>query len=70
MTTVPVIIYPPDEDGGRLVRAGRNVLGRAFSVQDVAALLQTAGMQGFDELDVVRARGIEWRSGGWEVWTR
>jgi hypothetical protein len=70
MSATPVIVYPPNEDGGRRVRADGVILGRAFSVRDVAALLQTAGLAGWDEMDVVRTDMIEWRGGGPEVWTQ
>ena len=66
----PVIVYPPDEDGGRRVRVNGAILGRAYSVQDVAAFMQEAGLQEFDEMDVVRSELIEWRGGGPEVWAR
>ncbi|WP_409468415.1 hypothetical protein [Streptomyces sp. HC307] len=69
MATVRVVIYPPDEDGGRRVRVDGEILGRAYSVQDIAALFQLSGLQGFDEMDVVRADGIEWRGGGPDSWT-
>ncbi|MET7944258.1 hypothetical protein [Streptomyces sp. NPDC005302] len=65
----PVIVYPPDEDGGRRVRADGAILGLAYSVRDIAALLQMAGLQDADEMSVVRAEWIEWRGGGPEVWT-
>lgn len=64
----PVIVYPPDEDGGRRVRIDGTILGRAYSVQDVARFMQEAGLQSFDELDVVRSVAIEWRGGGPDVW--
>ncbi|MFJ7968362.1 hypothetical protein [Streptomyces sp. NPDC096324] len=66
----PVIVYPPDAEGGRRVRADGSILGLAFSVRDVAALLQTAGLQDFDEMDVVRSTWIEWRGGGPDYWMR
>ncbi|MFF3409514.1 hypothetical protein ACFYW8_25565 [Streptomyces sp. NPDC002742] len=66
---MPVIVYPPDEEGGRRVRADGVILGRAFSVRDIVAFLQEAGLQGWDEMDVVRSERIEWRGGGPEVWT-
>lgn len=69
-SATPVVIYPPDEQGGRRVRVDGTILGLAYSVQDVAALLQEAGLQGWDEMDVVRSSLIEWREGGPEVWTR
>ncbi|MFJ8192798.1 hypothetical protein ACIQ8D_24005 [Streptomyces sp. NPDC096094] len=65
----PVIVYPPDEDGGRRVRIDGTLSGRAFSVRDVAAFMQEAGLQGFDEMDVVRADWITWRGGGPDVWS-
>ncbi|MFI9339995.1 hypothetical protein ACIG0D_01765 [Streptomyces sp. NPDC052773] len=66
----PVVIYPPDEEGGRRVRIDSQVAGRAYSVRDVVAFCQEAGLQGWDEMDVVRSALIEWRGGGPDVWTR
>jgi hypothetical protein len=63
-----VIVYPPDEDGGRRVRVEGTILGRAFRLGDVVALLQTAGLQGIDDLDVAGADWIEWRGGGPDAW--
>lgn len=68
-TDRPVIVYPPDEAGGRRVRVDGETLGRAFGVQDVTRFLQQAGLQGWDEMDVVRTGLIEWRGGGPEAWT-
>jgi hypothetical protein len=65
----PVIVYPPDEDGGRRVRIDGQIAGRAYSVRDVAAFAQEAGLQHWDEMDVVRSSLIEWRGGGPDVWT-
>lgn len=65
----PVIVYPPDEQGGRRVRVDGTILGRAYSVRDIAAFMQEAGLQEFDEMDVVRSALIEWRGGGPDVWT-
>ncbi|MFD5697478.1 hypothetical protein [Streptomyces lasiicapitis] len=70
VSSTPVVIYPPDEEGGRRVRVDGTILGRAYSVQDVARFMQEAGLQDFDEMDVVRSSLIEWRGGGPEVWTR
>ncbi|MVO84163.1 hypothetical protein GPA10_05100 [Streptomyces sp. p1417] len=69
VSSAPVVIYPPDEDGGRRIRADGTILGLAYSARDIAALLQQAGLQGWDEMDVVRSQMIEWRGGGPEVWT-
>jgi hypothetical protein len=64
----PVVVYPPDEQGGRRVRIDETILGRAYSVQDVARFIQEAGLQEFDEMDVVRSALIEWRGGGPDMW--
>ncbi|MFE5397890.1 hypothetical protein ACFQ9U_25425 [Streptomyces sp. NPDC056568] len=68
MKSAPVIVYPPDEEGGRRVRVDGEILGRAYGVQDVARFLQEAGLQDWDEMDVVRSRFIEWRGGGPDAW--
>jgi len=65
----PVIVYPPDEQGGRRVRSDGTILGSAYSVQDIARSMQEAGPHEFDEMDVVRSALIEWRGGGQDVWT-
>jgi hypothetical protein len=64
----PVVIYPPDEEGGRRVRVDGEILGVAYSVRDVARFMQEAGLQDWDEMDVVRYSLIEWRGGGPEKW--
>ncbi|WP_086765389.1 hypothetical protein [Streptomyces bobili] len=68
MATPRVIVYPPDEQGGRRVRIDGTILGLAYSVMDVARFMQEAGLQEFDEMDVVRSTLIEWRGGGPQVW--
>ncbi|MGP3775427.1 hypothetical protein ACTWJ8_31865 [Streptomyces sp. SDT5-1] len=67
-TTQPVVIYPPDEDGGRRVRIDGAILGRALSVKDVVAILQDAGLRAFDENCVAYSSLIEWRGGGPDHW--
>lgn len=67
-SALPVVIYPPDEDGGRRVRVDGEILGRAFGVQDIARFMQEAGLQGWDEMDVVRSGLIDWRGGGPDAW--
>jgi len=65
---MPVVVYPPDEEGGRRVRVDGTILGRAFRLRDVVAFLETAGLQGIDDLDVASAEWIEWRGGGPDAW--
>ncbi|MEV0443509.1 hypothetical protein AB0I84_13215 [Streptomyces spectabilis] len=68
VSSTPIVIYPPDEEGGRRVRIDGTILGRAYNVQDIAKFMQEAGLQDFDEMDVVRSALIEWRGGGPEAW--
>lgn len=65
---VTVIVYPPDEEGGRRVRVDGEILGRAFRLRDVVAFLEAAGLQGIDDLDVAAAGWIEWRGGDPDAW--
>lgn len=64
-----VIVYPPDESGGRRVRIDGTILGRAFGVTDIAEFLRRAGLETWDQVDVATSRLIEWRGGGPESWT-
>jgi len=34
MNAAPVVVYPPDDDGGRRVRFDGQILGRAFTLYD------------------------------------
>lgn len=70
MARRPVIVYPPDEEGGRRVRIDGVILGRAFHVRDVVVFLRRAGLPDWDQIDVATTELIEWRDGGPEVWTR
>ncbi|MEV7154881.1 hypothetical protein AB0N77_09680 [Streptomyces misionensis] len=63
-----VIVYPPDEDGGRRVRIDGEISGRAFDLADVVEFLRRAGLEGVDDLDVLRADWIVWRGGGPDHW--
>lgn len=63
-----VIVYPPDEDGGRRVRVDGQISGRAFSLADVVEFLRRAGLDPIEDTDVVAAGWIEWRGGGPLVW--
>ncbi|MFD5266274.1 hypothetical protein [Streptomyces sp. NPDC058335] len=67
-TAMPVVVYPPAEDGGRRVRAGNQFLGMAYGLLDVAEFLRLAGLEGIDDIDVAGMAEIEWRGGGPEVW--
>lgn len=63
-----VIVYPPDEEGGRRVRVDGEILGRATSLADVTEFLRRAGLEDVDEVDVAGAGWIVWRGGGPDDW--
>ncbi|MFF5494257.1 hypothetical protein [Streptomyces aquilus] len=67
-TDHPVVIYPPAEDGGRRVRIGGHFVGIAYGLLDVVAFVQEAGLQEWDEMDVVQSSLIEWRGAGPDGW--
>ncbi|MFD0508847.1 hypothetical protein ACFQ0G_50555 [Streptomyces chiangmaiensis] len=65
-----MIVSPPSENGGRRVRADGEILGMAYSLHELAVLLQRAGLESWDEVDVAESPVIEWHGGGPEVWPR
>ncbi|MEV0173628.1 hypothetical protein AB0I00_21225 [Streptomyces sp. NPDC050803] len=67
-TDHPVVVLPPVADGGRRVRIDGRYVGIAYRLLDVAAFVQEAGLQDWDEMDVVQSSLIEWQGGGPEVW--
>ncbi|MER7574920.1 hypothetical protein [Streptomyces sp. NPDC126514] len=58
-----VTVYPPDEEGGRDLHVDGEYVGRAFSLREVGEILEAAGLQHVDELQLTRLEGIEWRGG-------
>ena len=58
-SVMPVVVYPPDEDGGRRVQVDGEILGRAYGLRDIAEFLRKAGIEDVDESGL-----IEWRCGG------
>ncbi|MER7838456.1 hypothetical protein ABTY98_21840 [Streptomyces sp. NPDC096040] len=67
-SVMPVIVYPPDEAGGRRVRVDGEILGRAYGLRDVAEFLRRAGIEDVDESYVEASGLIEWRGGGPRTW--
>ena len=63
-----VIVYPPDEQGGRRVRIDGEISGCAFSLADVVEFLRRAGLDTVEDTDVASAGWIEWRGGGPDHW--
>ncbi|MDT0466154.1 MULTISPECIES: hypothetical protein [Streptomyces] len=70
MSEPRVIVSAPSETGGRRIRSDGEILGMAYSLHDLAVLLQRAGLEGWDEVDVAESPVIEWHGGGPEVWPR
>ncbi|MGW3166966.1 hypothetical protein ACWC9Q_29730 [Streptomyces sp. NPDC001142] len=64
----PVVVYPPDEDGGRRVRVDGEILGRAYGLRDLVEFLRRAGLETADETLATTSALIEWRGGGPETW--
>ncbi|MCB5181875.1 hypothetical protein [Streptomyces antimicrobicus] len=64
-----VIVYPPDEQGGRRVRVDGEILGRATSPGDLLEFLRRAGLDP-DSVHLDDGLLIEWRGGGPAVWAR
>ncbi|WP_272264058.1 hypothetical protein [Streptomyces xanthophaeus] len=62
-----VIVYPPDEQGGRRVRCDGQILGRAFGPRDVLEFLRRAGLDPDDAAPYGEGL-IEWRGGGPAAW--
>ncbi|MER7222601.1 hypothetical protein [Streptomyces rubradiris] len=63
-----VIVYPPDEEGGRRIRVDGEISGRAFGLKDMVEFLRRAGLDTIEDTDVVTAGWIEWRGGGPDAW--
>ena len=68
MSDLRVIVYPPDDQGGRRVRVDGEILGRATGPGDLFEFLRRAGL-GPDDVDLDDQVLIEWRGGGPAVWT-
>ncbi|MFD4569452.1 hypothetical protein ACFWOX_34480 [Streptomyces sp. NPDC058467] len=70
MTERSVTISPPTRDEGRQVWVDGALLGAVRSLSGLTHLLQGAGWEGLDEVDVADLPIIEWYGGGPEVWAR
>jgi hypothetical protein len=68
MRGLPVVVYPPDDAGGRRVRVDGEILGMAYGIRDVTEFLRRAGLDDVTEDDVAVSGMIEWRGGGPETW--
>jgi hypothetical protein len=70
MTAAPqVIVEPPSTSGGRRVRVGTEIVGRAYGLGDLVEFLRRAGLEEVDDEDLRHGAGlVEWRGGGPDVW--
>ncbi|MFG2324877.1 hypothetical protein [Streptomyces sp. NPDC048568] len=68
MSEQPIVVYPAGADSGRRVRINGHFVGIAYTTTDIAAFIQEAGLQDFDDMDVVRSKDIEWRGEGPDDW--
>ncbi|MGW7610259.1 hypothetical protein ACWGKW_23860 [Streptomyces sp. NPDC054766] len=69
MTERSVIVYPPTKLGGRLVWVDGRPVGTVRGLRALTELLNAAGWEGLDEVDVAELPVIEWHGGGPEVWS-
>ena len=63
-----VVIDPPAAGGGRRVRIGHEILGRAYGLADLLEFCRRAGLDP-DVLDP-HSELFEWHGGGPDTWSR
>ncbi|MET7351842.1 hypothetical protein [Streptomyces mirabilis] len=63
----PVVVLPPESDGGRRVTIDDESVGTAYSLFDVLDFLHRAGLPAEDRA-IDDAELIEWRGGGPYDW--
>ena len=54
-----LVVEPPSRSGGRRVRAGREILGIAYSPADIVEFARRAGLEDLELTDPV----IDWHGG-------
>jgi hypothetical protein len=64
---VPVIVYPPQQDGGRRVVIRGKQTGTAYTLFDLLEFLRAADLPEADT-PIDDPELIEWRGGGPDVW--
>ncbi|MFD8072283.1 hypothetical protein ACFV3E_06485 [Streptomyces sp. NPDC059718] len=63
-----IVVMPPGDTGGRVVRADDVVLGTAYRMADLLEFLRRAGLDP-DGVSVLDPDLFDWRGGGPDVWT-
>jgi hypothetical protein len=64
---VPVIVHPPQPDGGRRVTIRDEYVGTAYHLLDVVEFLRLAGLPEADT-KIDDPELLEWRGGGPTYW--
>lgn len=64
----PVVVLPPESDGGRRVTIDGERMGTAYSLFDVLDFMHGAGLPAVDR-SVDDPELIEWRGGGPYAWS-
>ncbi|MCZ7413026.1 hypothetical protein [Streptomyces sp. WMMC897] len=67
MAAPRIIVQPPSPGGGRRVRVDGQILGIAYSEQDLLEFLRRAGLDP-DDVDLEDPELLEWRGGGPDEW--
>ncbi|MGW7824690.1 hypothetical protein ACWGLF_43080 [Streptomyces puniciscabiei] len=67
-TRRPVIVEPPADQGGRLVRIHDEPVGRAYGLWDMIVFLHRAGLDVGEEDEIAASDLIEWIGPGPDQW--
>ncbi|MDJ0380307.1 hypothetical protein [Streptomyces sp. G-G2] len=63
-----LVVHPPDENGWRRIRYDDVAIGVAHRPSDIAVLLEAAGLENAESLDLADPELVEWRGAGPESW--
>ncbi|WP_329189578.1 hypothetical protein [Actinacidiphila glaucinigra] len=62
-----IVVMPPGDTGGRVVRVGNAILGTAYRMADLLEFLRRTGLDP-DDVSVLDPDFFDWRGGGPDVW--
>ena len=65
----PVVVLPPESDGGRRVTIRGKRVGTAYNLFDVLDFVHSAGLPAEEDRAVDDPELIEWRGGGPYDWS-
>ncbi|MFE1285711.1 hypothetical protein [Streptomyces sp. NPDC058751] len=69
MSERSVIVYPPTKRDGRQVWVDGKLVGTARDLRVLTELLNAAGWEDMDEVDVAEWEVVKWYGGGPEAWS-